>query len=61
MHSGDLNVKEVQKSGDICICLPDLFCGAVETRHCEATITKIKINLKNNMKFGKEAWNGDKD
>ena len=59
MHSGDLNVKEVQKRGDTCICLPDSFCGTVETQHCKATITKIIINLKNKMKFGKEAWNGD--
>jgi len=33
MHSGDLNVKEVQKRGDTCICLPDSFCGTVETQH----------------------------
>jgi len=31
MHSGDLNGKEVQKGGDICICMADSFCCTVET------------------------------
>ena len=31
MHCGDLNGKEVQKRGDICICMTDSFCYTVET------------------------------
>ena len=31
MHCGDLNGKEIQKRGDICICIADSFCCTVET------------------------------
>ena len=30
MHCGDLNEREVQKGGDICMYTADSFCGAVE-------------------------------
>ena len=29
--TGDLNEKEVQKGGDMCICMADSFCCTVET------------------------------
>ena len=29
--TGDLNEKEVQKGGDMCICMADSFCCRVET------------------------------
>ena len=31
MHCVDLNGKEIQKGGDICICMSDSFYCAVET------------------------------
>ena len=31
MQCGDLNGKEIQKRGDICICIADSFCCTVET------------------------------
>ena len=31
MNCGDLNGKEVQKEGDICICVADSLCCAVKT------------------------------
>ena len=30
VHCGDLNGREVQKGGDICMCTADTFCCAVE-------------------------------
>ena len=30
MNCGNLNGKEVQKGGDICICMADSFCCTVE-------------------------------
>ena len=30
MHCGNLNGREVQKGGDICTCMADSFCCAVE-------------------------------
>ena len=40
MHCGDLNGKEVQKGGDICICMTDSFCYTVMllSQHYKATI-----------------------
>ena len=34
----DLNGKEIQIRGDICIHIADLLCGMVETKQCKATI-----------------------
>ena len=31
MHCGDLNTKEVQKGGDVCICVADSFYYPVKT------------------------------
>ena len=31
MLCGDLNGKEIQKRGDICICIADSLCCTVET------------------------------
>ena len=39
MLSGDLNGKEIQKTGDMCICRADSLCCTAETNtHCKATI-----------------------
>ena len=39
MLCGDLNGKEVQKRGDICIHIADSHCYTAElTQHCKATI-----------------------
>ena len=39
MHYGDFNGKEVQKGGDICICMADSFCWTEKlTQHCKVTI-----------------------
>ena len=37
----DLNGKEIQKIGNICICMDGLFTSAIQqklTQHCKATI-----------------------
>ena len=40
---GDLNGKEIQKSGDICICKADSFCYKQKlTQQCKGTILKKK-------------------
>ena len=31
MHCGDLNGKEIQKRGAICVCIADPFCCILET------------------------------
>ena len=31
LHCGDLNGKEIQKAGHICICIADSLCCTVET------------------------------
>ena len=38
MHCGDLNGKEIQKGGDICIHIADSIYCTVETQHCKPTI-----------------------
>ena len=41
MHCGNLNGKEVQKGGDICMHMADPFCCAVQwrlTQYWKATI-----------------------
>ena len=30
MHHGDLNKRGIQEGGDMCICIADSFCYAVE-------------------------------
>ena len=46
-HCGDLNEKEVQKGGDVCICVADSFCCTVEAQTMlQSNYTPIKINLK---------------
>ena len=47
MHCGDLNGNEVQKGGDICICMADSFCCTGETNTTlQSNYPPIKINLK---------------
>ena len=36
---GDLNGKEIQKRGDVCICLADSLCCAAE--HCKTTVCAL--------------------
>ena len=49
MHCGDLNGKEIQKRGDICIA--DSFCCIVETnRTLHSNCTPIKINQNKTKK-----------
>ena len=44
MLCGELNGKEIQKRGDICIHVPDSFCCTVETNtHCEVIIQQQQI------------------
>ena len=43
MFCGDLNGKEIQGRGDICIHMADLLCCTAElTQHCKATILQLK-------------------
>ena len=35
---GDSNGKEIQKTGDVCMCVADSLCYIVGTQHCKATI-----------------------
>ena len=45
--TGDLNEKEVQKGGDMCICMADSFCCRVETNTTlSSNYTPIKMYLK---------------
>ena len=44
MYYGDLTVKEVQRGGDVCICVADSFHCRVEmntTLQCNYTVIKI--------------------
>ena len=43
MHCGDLNGKEVQTGEDLCICMADSFCCAVETNTTLLCYTPLKI------------------
>ena len=46
---GDLNGKEIQKRGDICICKADSFCYKQKlTQQCKGTILKKKKKRKKN-------------
>ena len=47
MHCGELNAKEIQKGGDICVYVADSFCCTVETN---ITYSNKKVNLKNKGK-----------
>ena len=38
MQCGDLNGKEVQKGGDICVCMANSFSCTVKIQHHKATI-----------------------
>ena len=56
MLCGDLNGKEVQKGGDICIHIADLLCCNVETNtYCKVTILKLKKSFKGHVSF-EETW-----
>ena len=61
MHCGDLNGKEIQKRGDVCICMADSFCCAVETNTTLLCYTPLKIyfykwkELNTEKKTGLEA------
>ena len=47
MHCGDLNGKEVQKGGSVCICMADSFCWRTDTNTTlENNCTPVKLNLK---------------
>ena len=41
-----LNGKEIQKGGDICVCITDLFCCPLETLHCKAAVLQQKFILE---------------
>ena len=45
MLCGDLNGKESQKRGDICIHIADSLHCTAETQHCKVTIPQLKINI----------------
>ena len=48
MLCGELNGKEIEKRGDICIYIADSLCCTVETNtNCKATILQKKWILKN--------------
>ena len=47
MHCGELNAKEIQKGGDICVYVADSFCCTVETN---IIYSNKKVNLKNKGK-----------
>ena len=48
MLCGDLNGKEIQKRGDVCICIVDsLGCTAETNTTLSSNYTPIKINIKN--------------
>ena len=50
MLCSDLNGKEIQKEGDMCICAHRSFAVQQKlTQHCKATILQLKINLKKDM------------
>ena len=43
MLGGDLNGKEIQGRGDMCIHVADaLYCTAETTQHCKAAIFQFK-------------------
>ena len=45
VHCGSLNGREVQKGGDICMCMADSLCCAVEANTTlKSNQTPIKIN-----------------
>ena len=44
MLCGDLNEKEIQGRGDICVHVTDLLCLTEETQHCKATVPQLKKN-----------------
>ena len=46
MHRGDLNGKEVQKGGDICITMADSSCCAVEINNIAKQLYSNKIHVK---------------
>ena len=45
MLSGDINEKEIQGRGDICICRADSLCCATETHHCKAIAIIVAQSL----------------
>ena len=45
MFCGDLNEKEIQGRGDICVHVTDLLCLTEETQHCKATVPQFKKKL----------------
>ena len=48
MLCGDLNGKEIQKRGDICICIADSLCCTTETNSTLwSNYTPVKIKKKN--------------
>ena len=49
MLCGDLNGKEILKSGDICICIADSLCGTAETN------TTLKLLYAYTYIYGKHA------
>ena len=51
MLCGNLNGKEVQKRGDICICIADSLCCTVETNTTlQSNYTPIKVKINKNAK-----------
>ena len=60
MLSGDLNGKEIQKRGDICVCTADSLCCAAETNTTlSSNYTPIKfifLKIKASKTLGR--WRG---
>ena len=53
MHRGDLNGKEVQKGGDISLCMADsVFCTAETKTTLQSKYTPINTNLKSLNIYG---------
>ena len=45
MPCDDLNGKEIQKRGDICIHIADSLGCISETQHCKATVSQFKKKI----------------
>ena len=45
MLCGNLNEKEIQKRGAICIHIADSLGCILETQHCKATVSQFKIYI----------------
>ena len=51
MLGDDLNGKEIQKSGDVCVCIADTLCYTLETNTTVYPITTLKRKLRFKRKY----------